>query len=72
MDKQKLFDSFIEVMSKFAQIRAVVALRDGFIMTTPFTICGSVFLLMQTYQFLDMENLWHPYLVMIGQHHLML
>lgn len=45
MDKQKLFDSFIEVMSKFAQIRAVVALRDGFIMTTPFTICGSVFLL---------------------------
>ena len=42
MDKQKLFDSFIEVMSKFAQIRAVVALRDGFIMTTPFTICGSV------------------------------
>lgn len=43
MDKQKLFDSFIEVMSKFAQIRAVVALRDGFIMTTPFTICGSVF-----------------------------
>lgn len=36
MDKQKLFDSFIEVMSKFAQIRAVVALRDGFIMTTPF------------------------------------
>ena len=38
MDKQKLFDSFIEVMSKFAQIRAVVALRDGFIMTTPFSI----------------------------------
>lgn len=45
MNKQKLFDKFIEIMSQFAQIRAVVALRDGFIMTTPFTICGSVFLL---------------------------
>ena len=32
-------------MGNFAQIRAVAALRDGFIMTTPFTICGSIFLL---------------------------
>ena len=33
-------------MGELAQIRAVAALRDGFIMTTPFTICGSVFLLL--------------------------
>ena len=46
MSKQELFDKFIEFMGEFAQIRAVAALRDGFIMTTPFTICGSVFLLL--------------------------
>lgn len=45
MNKQELFDKFIEFMGEFAQIKAVVALRDGFIMTTPFTIVGSVFLL---------------------------
>lgn len=46
MNKQELFDEFIEFMGRFAEIRAVAALRDGFIMTTPFTICGSVFLLL--------------------------
>ena len=46
MNKQELFDRFIEFMGRFAEIRAVAALRDGFIMTTPFTICGSVFLLL--------------------------
>ena len=45
MNKQEMFDKFIEFMGNFAQIKAVVALRDGFIMTTPFTIVGSVFLL---------------------------
>ena len=46
MNRQKLFDSFIEFMGRFVQLKAVAALRDGFIMTTPFTICGSVFLLL--------------------------
>ncbi len=46
MSKQEIFDKFIEIMGEFAQIKAVAALRDGFIMTTPFTICGSVFLLL--------------------------
>ena len=46
MTKQEMFDKFIEFMGEFAQIKAVAALRDGFIMTTPFTICGSVFLLL--------------------------
>ena len=72
MDKQKLFDSFIEVMSKFAQIRAVVALRDGFIMTTPFTICGSVFLLIANLPIPGYGEFMASILVMIGQHHLML
>lgn len=44
MNKQEIFDKFIEFMGNFAQLRAVVALRDGFIMTTPFTIGGSLFL----------------------------
>ncbi len=45
MSKQEIFDKFLEFMANFAQIRGVVALRDGFIMTTPFTIGGSLFLL---------------------------
>lgn len=45
MNKQEIFDKFLEIMSNFAQIKSVVALRDGFIMTTPFTIGGSLFLL---------------------------
>ena len=45
MTKQELFDKFLEFMGNFAQIKSVVALRDGFIMTTPFTIGGSLFLL---------------------------
>ncbi|WP_231035217.1 PTS transporter subunit EIIC [Pectinatus frisingensis] len=43
--RQRIFDKFIEFMGKFAELKVVVALRDGFIMTTPFTICGSAFLL---------------------------
>lgn len=45
MSEKKLFDKFIGIMGQFAELKAVVALRDGFIMTTPFTICGSLFLL---------------------------
>ncbi len=45
MSKQEIFDKFLEFMANFAQLRGVVALRDGFIMTTPFTIGGSLFLL---------------------------
>ena len=45
MDKNKALDKFIELMGEFASIKAVAALRDGCIMTTPLTICGSLFLL---------------------------
>ncbi len=40
-----VFNKFIELMGRFAELKTVAALRDGFIMTTPFTICGSIFLL---------------------------
>ena len=49
MTKQELFDKFVDFMGRFAEIRAVAALRDGFIMTTPFTVCGSVFLLLAAF-----------------------
>ena len=32
-------------MAEFAEFKIVAALRDGFMMTTPFTIIGSLFLL---------------------------
>lgn len=45
MSKQELFDKFVELMGRFADIKEVAALRDGFIFSTPFTIAGSLFLL---------------------------
>ena len=42
---QDLLDKFIEAMSSFGSIRSVVALRDAFALTMPFTIGGSIFLL---------------------------
>lgn len=45
MNRQAILDKFIELMGRFADIKIVIALRDGFIMTAPFTIGGSVFLL---------------------------
>ena len=46
MSKQELFDKFVDLMGRFAEIKEVAALRDGFIFTTPFTIAGSLFLLL--------------------------
>ena len=51
MEGNSAFDKFIEFMAKFAEIKVVAALRDGFIMTTPFTIVGSVFLLLANLPF---------------------
>lgn len=61
MSKQEIFDKFIEIMGEFAQIRAVAALRDGFIMTTPFTICGSVFLLLANLPVPDTPTSWRRF-----------
>ncbi len=45
MDKQEFLDKFIEKVIFFGQIPSVRALRDGVILTMPFTIGGSIFLL---------------------------
>ena len=45
MSKQKIFDRFMEYMVRFASIKAIVALKDGFILTLPLTLVGSLFLL---------------------------
>ena len=45
MSKDEIFNKFLAVMNRFAQIKAIIAVKDGFIMTTPFTVCGSLFLL---------------------------
>lgn len=42
---QDLLDKFIEVLSTFGNIRPIVALRDAFALTMPFTVGGSIFLL---------------------------
>jgi PTS system cellobiose-specific IIC component len=51
MEGNSAFDKFIGIMASFAEIKVVAALRDGFIMTTPFTIVGSVFLLLANLPF---------------------
>ena len=45
MNRQELLDRFIEILMRFGQIRSAIALRDGMITTMPFTIGGSIFLL---------------------------
>lgn len=45
MSKQAIFDKFIDFMGRFSEFEIVTALRDGFIYTMPFTISGSLFLL---------------------------
>ena len=45
MYKQEFFDKFVEAVTKFGQIATVQALRDGMILTMPFTVGGSIFLL---------------------------
>lgn len=45
MGKQQVFDRFLEYMVRFANIKSVVALKDGFILTLPLTLTGSLFLL---------------------------
>lgn len=39
------FEKFLELMVQFAEIKAIVALKDGFILTLPLTLVGSIFLL---------------------------
>lgn len=41
-----IFNKFIEGLLKFANLKAIVALKDGFMITIPVTLVGSVFLLL--------------------------
>lgn len=51
MKVQDFLDKFSEFMMHFGQIRSVVALRDGVVLTMPFTIGGSIFLLIANLPF---------------------
>ena len=46
MKRQDFLDRFSELMIRFGQIKSAIALRDGMITTMPFTIGGSIFLLL--------------------------
>lgn len=46
---QDKFDLAIEYVVKFAEIKSVVALKDGFILTLPITLIGSIFLLIMAF-----------------------
>lgn len=41
-----MFETFLEYMVQFAEWKAILALKDGFILTLPLTLAGSVFLLL--------------------------
>ena len=45
MSKEKIFNCFMDYMVRFASVKAIVALKDGFILTMPLTLVGSLFLL---------------------------
>ena len=45
MNRQEFLDKLSELLMRFGQIRFAIALRDGMISTMPFTIGGSIFLL---------------------------
>lgn len=42
------FNKFMAVLMKFASLKGVVALKDGFILTVPITLAGSIFLLLSS------------------------
>ena len=46
MKRQEFLDKFSEATGNFIRLKAVSSLRDGFIMTLPFTVVGSIFLLL--------------------------
>lgn len=42
---KKIFDGFLNVVVKISSTKALVALKDGFVLTMPITLIGSLFLL---------------------------
>lgn len=43
---KKIFDSLLDVLVKFSTTKAMTALKDGFVITMPITLLGSVFMLL--------------------------
>lgn len=46
MTRQDFLEKFAEGTGNFIRLKSVAALRDGFVMTLPFTVVGSIFLLL--------------------------
>ena len=46
MNRQDILDTVSERAGEFIRLRPIAAMRDGIILTTPFTIVGSIFLLL--------------------------
>lgn len=46
-----IFNKFIEQLMKFAGLKPIVALKDGFVLTVPVTLAGSIFLLLANLPF---------------------
>lgn len=65
MDKlEKILMPMADVLTKN---RVLIAIRDGFLISTPLLIVGSIFLLIATFQFQDGMLQYHQYLVQVGQ-----
>lgn len=45
------FNKFMEILMKFASLKGIVALKDGFVLTVPLTLAGSIFLLLANLPF---------------------
>ena len=65
MDKlEKILMPMADVLTKN---RVLIAIRDGFLISTPLLIVGPIFLLIATSQFQDGMLQYHQYLVLVGQ-----
>lgn len=42
----KIFDNFLNGIARVANTKPLVALKDGFVLTMPLTLIGSIFLLL--------------------------
>ena len=51
---------------KIGQNKLLIAIRDGFLVSSPLLIIGSIFLLIANFQFQVGQNSGHSFLVLIG------
>ena len=60
---EKFFNKMMPAFMKFANSKVVSALKDGFVLTMPLTLIGSVFMLIGISQFQIGMDLWKGYSV---------